>query len=132
MLTKCIGAEGFEPPTPWSQTTCATKLRYAPTTVKILTYLRKLVNTFLRCFSIFFTQFPGEEKMLIGAEGFEPPTPWSQTTCATKLRYAPTTSPILPVESKTVNAFFELFLKNLQKVNQSCVCVNFSCVDLSH
>ena len=26
---------------------------------------------------------------MVGAEGFEPPTPWSQTRCATKLRYAP-------------------------------------------
>src|SRR6185369_17431035 len=25
----------------------------------------------------------------IGAEGFEPPTLWSQTRCATRLRYAP-------------------------------------------
>lgn len=29
-LKKMVGAEGFEPPTPWSQTRCATKLRYAP------------------------------------------------------------------------------------------------------
>ena len=28
---KVVGAEGFEPPTLWSQTRCATKLRYAPT-----------------------------------------------------------------------------------------------------
>src|SRR5690242_7501386 len=28
---KVIGAEGFEPPTLWSQTRCATRLRYAPT-----------------------------------------------------------------------------------------------------
>jgi hypothetical protein len=26
---------------------------------------------------------------MVGAEGFEPPTPWSQAKCATKLRYAP-------------------------------------------
>ena len=26
---------------------------------------------------------------LVGAEGFEPPTLWSQTRCATRLRYAP-------------------------------------------
>jgi hypothetical protein len=30
--------------------------------------------------------------MMVGAEGFEPPTLWSQTRCATRLRYAPTTS----------------------------------------
>src|SRR3984893_8910101 len=28
--------------------------------------------------------------ILVGAEGFEPPTLWSQTRCATRLRYAPT------------------------------------------
>src|SRR3954468_21726055 len=28
--------------------------------------------------------------VLVGAEGFEPPTLWSQTRCATRLRYAPT------------------------------------------
>lgn len=28
MSHKNIGVEGFEPPAPWSQTTCATKLRY--------------------------------------------------------------------------------------------------------
>ena len=31
-----VGEEGFEPPTLWSQTRCATKLRYSPT--KSLTY----------------------------------------------------------------------------------------------
>jgi hypothetical protein len=28
--------------------------------------------------------------VMVGAKGFEPPTPWSQTRCATRLRYAPT------------------------------------------
>ncbi len=27
---------------------------------------------------------------MVGVEGFEPPTLWSQTRCATKLRYTPT------------------------------------------
>src|SRR6202035_5283949 len=26
---------------------------------------------------------------MVGARGFEPPTPWSRTRCATRLRYAP-------------------------------------------
>src|SRR4030095_4224997 len=30
---KVVGAEGFEPPALWSQTRCATRLRYAPTAV---------------------------------------------------------------------------------------------------
>ena len=29
-LLKVVGEEGFEPPTLWSQTRCATKLRYSP------------------------------------------------------------------------------------------------------
>ena len=28
-------------------------------------------------------------KILVGARGFEPPTPSSRTRCATRLRYAP-------------------------------------------
>ena len=27
--------------------------------------------------------------LMVGATGFEPATPWSQTMCATELRYAP-------------------------------------------
>ena len=30
-LRNMVGEEGFEPPTLWSQTRCATKLRYSPT-----------------------------------------------------------------------------------------------------
>ncbi len=29
-LLKLVGERGFEPPTHWSQTSCATKLRYSP------------------------------------------------------------------------------------------------------
>ena len=28
-------------------------------------------------------------RMMVGAVGFEPTTPWSQTRCATKLRHTP-------------------------------------------
>ncbi len=28
--SKLVGERGFEPPTHWSQTSCATKLRYSP------------------------------------------------------------------------------------------------------
>ncbi len=31
-------------------------------------------------------------KKVVGARGFEPPTPWSRTRCATRLRYAPSTA----------------------------------------
>ena len=30
-----------------------------------------------------------ETKDVVGERGFEPPTHWSQTSCATKLRYSP-------------------------------------------
>jgi hypothetical protein len=33
----------------------------------------------------------GFYEVMVGAEGFEPTTPASQTLCATRLRYAPTT-----------------------------------------
>lgn len=29
------------------------------------------------------------KKKVVGERGFEPPTNWSQTSCATKLRYSP-------------------------------------------
>src|SRR4051794_14030463 len=32
---------------------------------------------------------------MVGARGFEPPTPWSRTRCATRLRYAPTVCAIV-------------------------------------
>ena len=31
----------------------------------------------------------GSNERVVGARGFEPPTPWSRTRCATRLRYAP-------------------------------------------
>lgn len=33
-----VGEEGFEPPTYWSQTSCATKLRYSPKKVETKLY----------------------------------------------------------------------------------------------
>ncbi len=46
-------------------------------------------------------------KELVGAEGFEPPTLWSQTRCATRLRYAPT-PPIIPRQSAAVYTHTQL------------------------
>jgi hypothetical protein len=31
IFEKMVGETGFEPATPWTQTKCATKLRYSPT-----------------------------------------------------------------------------------------------------
>ncbi len=56
-----VGAPGFEPGTPCSQSRCATGLRYAPNFVPIF----------------------------VGAPGFEPETLPIRSGCATGLRYAP-------------------------------------------
>ena len=32
-------------------------------------------------------------KIMVGARGFEPPTPWSRTRCSTRLSHAPTMRP---------------------------------------
>ena len=44
---------------------------------------KTLENAVFKAFSRVFA--------LVGATGFEPAAPWSQTKCATKLRHAPTT-----------------------------------------
>ena len=60
---------------------------------------------------------------MVGVKGFEPPTPCSQSTCATKLRYTPSgtivsvfsralvssTSCIIQERARFVNRFFTLF-----------------------
>ncbi|CBJ92518.1 hypothetical protein XNC1_4496 [Xenorhabdus nematophila ATCC 19061] len=46
--------------------------------------------------------------MLVGERGFEPPTHWSQTSCATKLRYSPKTKRILLPALQTVNTFLTI------------------------
>ncbi|CDL78993.1 conserved hypothetical protein [Xenorhabdus cabanillasii JM26] len=47
-------------------------------------------------------------RMLVGERGFEPPTHWSQTSCATKLRYSPKTKRILLPASRIVNIFLKI------------------------
>ncbi len=42
---KVVGEEGFEPPTLWSQTRCATKLRYSPTYDKFYELMFVLSST---------------------------------------------------------------------------------------
>ena len=36
------------------------------------------------------------EEKVVGVQGFEPWTPWSQTRCATRLRHTPTKTNIVP------------------------------------
>ncbi len=42
--TKLVGVEGFEPPTLWSQTRCATRLRYTPTYHSVINILTAPVS----------------------------------------------------------------------------------------
>ena len=43
-----------------------------------------------RCLDLLTTgPYTYAEKKMVGVKGFEPPTPCSQSTCATKLRYTP-------------------------------------------
>ena len=65
-IFEMVGVAGFEPAAHWSQTSCATKLRYTPTNNVLLNFLE-----------------------MVGVAGFEPAAHWSQTSCATKLRYTP-------------------------------------------
>ena len=51
---------------------------------------------------------------MVGAKGFEPSTLWSQTRCATRLRYAPT-AVILPVA-----IFAQARLAGKAKRNATC------------
>ncbi len=37
-LGNVVGERGFEPPTHWSQTSCATKLRYSPYCIVVKMY----------------------------------------------------------------------------------------------
>ena len=42
------------------------------------------------CCSIQLSYGQRSRVIMVGAKGFEPSTLWSQTRCATRLRYAPT------------------------------------------
>ncbi len=100
-----VGAAGFEPTTLWSQTRCATRLRYAPTkgciwvdTVLLNTSNKISITNYGRGSRIrtYDPLVPNQMRYqaalcpVVGAAGFEPTTLWSQTRCATRLRYAPT------------------------------------------
>ena len=60
--SKLVGERGFEPPTHWSQTSCATKLRYSP----------------MYCFFEFLVQFI--LKVVVRGGGLEPPHPKDTNT----------------------------------------------------
>ena len=76
---------GFQTPPLWSAILkilrCATKQCYSP-----MTLLTDIRAPEMKKASSFLTRL----LIVVGEEGFEPPTLWSQTRCATKLRYSPT------------------------------------------
>ena len=57
-----VGVAGFEPAAHWSQTSCATKLRYTPISVK----------------------------KMVSPQGFEPRTHGLEGRCSIQLSYEPT------------------------------------------
>ena len=71
-----VGETGFEPATPWTQTKCATKLRYSPTdSLKTLpnTSTDKLKLSFIYFFEIIkpdmMNSYLGSNSCKYGAEG---------------------------------------------------------------
>ena len=73
-----VGAAGFEPATFCTPCNCATGLRHAPTIQRYqrLTLPRPLPEPGM------FRAF--QNSFLVGVRGFEPPTPWSRTKCASR------------------------------------------------
>lgn len=60
--SKLVGERGFEPPTHWSQTSCATRLRYAPK-VEMIPLLTYKINypAYLFALSLEYDHAPGSD-----------------------------------------------------------------------
>jgi hypothetical protein len=63
-LEKMVGETGFEPATLWSQTRCATRLRYSPT----------WVHWYNNVLPVGLPAEAPKGQRLVGPEGLEPPT----------------------------------------------------------
>lgn len=63
-----------------------------------------------------FNQLSYTHHILVEVKGLEPPAPWSQTTCATKLRYTPTSLIKYNSIQKFMQVFFLIFFKFLSKL----------------
>ena len=85
-LKRVVGARGFEPPTSWSRTKRATKLRYAPEESgygeQVTGYGKR---ERCRLFPVTSNLFP----KLVGTARFELATPCTPSKCATRLRHVP-------------------------------------------
>jgi hypothetical protein len=85
-----VGAAGFEPATPWSQTRCANRAALRPE----LFFESININKKILVVRKFLTDknkkaFFGKNTIFVGAAGFEPATPWSQTRCANRAALRP-------------------------------------------
>ena len=65
--------------------------------------------------------------LMVGAEGFEPPTLCSQSRCATRLRYAPTPKPFLQIHAPVSSCEVPLFLT--EKPRQVCLKSRIHCAN---
>ncbi len=61
---------------------------------------------------------------VVGARGFEPPTPWSRTRCATRLRYAPKGKRYLHGCPSIVKAIVAIVAAELQPGGRHCTPVS--------
>src|SRR4051812_35512724 len=77
--------EGIEPPTPSLEGWCSIRLSYGQRAERGVTASAQSQ----------LEQRLGSDE-LVGAAGFELATYWSQTSCATRLRYAPTDARLYP------------------------------------
>jgi hypothetical protein len=76
---------GIEPVTPSLEGWCSIRLSYGRLHIQINTLDTRHTLT---AHGIQLVR-PPEQSEMVGVEGFEPPTPCSQSRCATRLRYTP-------------------------------------------
>ena len=78
-----VGAEGFEPPTPCSQSRCATRLRHAPTLIKrgamIRTPYSGVNYTPMGCLSVLFGDWRTLQHTLLTSKTHTPAPPGAVT-----------------------------------------------------
>ena len=104
---------GFEPVTIRLEGGCSILLSYRRMTYDIETSLNLCLEE------------------LVGAVGFEPTTPWSQTRCATKLRHAPIHLSLYCSSCGTV-CILGVTLSNVNTYSQKKSKKRFECIFIKH